>query len=184
MRKETPSGKNATGPIFGLIAGVVMSAFIFILYKGGIQLYLSNTARLGYVAIIALAVAAGLRERKLNGGYLSMSEGLKVVFTVFALGSLMQTIFTHILLAYIDLPFGEATKQVSIERYVAFMKNTGASESQVEDYIKNANDPKNDTFMATLLSYCIFCIGYFVVSLIIAAIIRKKRPPFENSFNR
>ncbi|NII28912.1 DUF4199 domain-containing protein [Pseudoflavitalea sp. X16] len=181
---ETTSRKSATGPLFGLIAGVVMCGFIFILYKGGLQLYMSNTARAGYVAIIAIAVIAGLREKKRNGGYLSLSEGLKVIFMVFALGSLLQTVFTHILLSYVDVPFGEASKQLSIERYVAFMKSTGASESQVEDYIKNANDPKNDTFMATLLSYCIFCIGYFVVSLIIAAIIRKKRPPFENSFNQ
>ena len=147
---ETTSGKSTTGLLFGLIAGVVMCIFLYLFYKGGIELYLSNTARLGYVAIIAIAVLAGLRQKKLNGGHLSMSEGLKVVFTVFALGLLLLTLFSHILLSYIDVPFGDASTKLSIERYVAYMKSTGATESQIEEYVKNANDPKNNTLMAAL----------------------------------
>jgi hypothetical protein len=181
---ETRSGKKTKAWLFGLSAGVVMCILLYLFYKGGVELYLSNTARLGYLAIIAIAVMAGLRQKKLNGGYLSLREGLKAVFTVFALGLLLLTIFSHILLSYIDVPFGDATTQLSIQRYVDFMKRTGASESRIEEYIKTANDPKNNTLMAALLSYCFTCVIFFVVSLIIAAIIRKKKPPFENSFNQ
>lgn len=181
---ETTSKRPSVAWTMGLIAGLVMCLITLCLYLGGVEFYLSSLAWSGYLVIIAIAVISGLRQKKLNGGYLSMGEGLKAVFMVFALGFLLQTLFAHILFNYIDVPFRDALTQAGMEKAEAFMKRMGASESQIEEAMKNANDPKNNTLLSALLSYCISCVIFFVISLIIAAIIRKKRPPFENSFNQ
>lgn len=178
---ETTPKKPGVAWTMGLIAGLLMCLFTLCLYLGGVQLFMSSIAWSGYLIIIAMAVIAGVRQKRLNGGYLSMGEGLKTVFMVFALGFLLQTLFSYILFNYIDVPFRDALTQAGMEKAEAFMKRMGASESQIEEAMKNASDPKNNTFFSTLLSYAVTCVIFFVISLIIAAIIRKKRPPFENS---
>jgi hypothetical protein len=122
--------------------------------------------------------------KKMNGGYLSLSEGLRTVFLVFALGFLLQTLFTYVLFNYIDVPFRDALTQAGMKKAESLMKRLGASENQIEEAMKNANDPKNNSFGNTLLSYAVLCVIFFIISLIIAAIIRKKKPAFENSFNQ
>lgn len=178
---ETTSKRSGVAWTMGLIAGLLMCLFTLCLYLGGVALFMGSIAWSGYLIIIAIAVIAGLRQKKLNGGYLTLGEGLKTVFMVFALGFLLQTLFSYILFNYIDVPFRDALTQAGMEKAEAFMKRMGASESQIEDAMKNASDPKNNTFFSTLLSYAVTCVIFFVISLIIAAIIRKKRPPFENS---
>jgi hypothetical protein len=175
---------NSIAWTMGLIAGLVMCVFTLCLYRGGVQLFMSGFAWSGYLIITGIAVFAGLRHKKMNGGYLSLSEGLRTVFLVFALGFLLQTLFTYVLFNYIDVPFRDALTQAGMKKAESLMKRLGASENQIEEAMKNANDPKNNSFGNTLLSYAVLCVIFFIISLIIAAIIRKKKPAFENSFNQ
>lgn len=181
---DTTTNNNSIAWIMGLIAGLVMCLITLFLYLGGVEMFLSGLAWLGYLVIIAIAVIGGLRHRKLNGGYLSFAEALRTVFLIFALGFLLQTLFTYVLFNYIDVPFRDALTQAGMDKAEEMMKRLGASESQIEEARKNANDPNNNSLGRTLLSYAFLCIFFFIISLIIAAIIRKKKPPFENSFNQ
>ncbi|WP_315814306.1 DUF4199 domain-containing protein [Paraflavitalea speifideaquila] len=156
---ETTSKNNSSvGWVYGLIAGLAMVVFTLLMYIGGVEAYMGSQAYLGYLVIIAIAVLGGLRQKKLNGGYLSMSEGLKVVFTIFALGFLLQTIFSHILLNYIDVSFRDALTQAGIEKMIEIMKRFGASQSNIDEAIKKANDPQNNSFFGILFNYCIVCV--------------------------
>lgn len=175
--------KNA-GLTYGLIGGLALSVYFIIMYLGGVDFFMGPLAWLGYVIIIVIAVLAGLKQRKLNGGSLEFGEALKVVFLVFALGFLLQTIVSHIIFNYIDVPFKEAMTQKTIEKTEEIMKSFGATDDQIDKALEEASKRDNFSIKSQLLGYGFSCILFFLISLIIAAIIKRKPAPFENSFNQ
>jgi predicted membrane-bound spermidine synthase len=60
------------------------------------------------------------------------------------------------------------------------MVKLGAPQDAIDKSLVDLNDPKNFTIGKVFLGFCFAAIGWFIVSLIIAAIIKKKRPEFEN----
>ena len=81
---ETSRRNTNVGLTYGLIAGLVITLATLIQYLGGIKSYMSPVGFLSYVLLIVVAVLAGNRQKKLNGGYLEFSEALKITFSVFA----------------------------------------------------------------------------------------------------
>ncbi len=181
--ESTPRKKNI-GFTYGLIGGLILVVYLLLLYLGGVSYFLGALGWLGAVFIIGLAVMAGIKQKQINGGYLNFSEALKVVFTVFVVAFLIQTVFNFILLNYIDTSFRDALTLATLEKTEAFMKRMGLSESQIEEAMKNASNTNNYSVRNVSLGFGFMCIICFLVSLIIAAIIKKKRPPFENTFNQ
>lgn len=184
MSVTTNSRKSNVGFMFGLIGGLVMSVYLYLLYLGGVSYFLGTIAWLGTVIIIGIAVVAGLRQKKMNGGFLPFAEALKVVFTVFAVSFLIQTLFNYVLLNYIDTSFRDALSHATLEKTGDFMRRLGASETQIEEAMEGASKKNNYSLGNVFLGYGMICIVFFLISLLIAAIIKKKQPPFENSFNQ
>lgn len=184
MPADVPTKRSSTGLIYGLLGGLIMSIFLLLLYVGGVSYFMSAVAWLGYLIIITIAVLAGVRQKKLNGGYLSFGEALKVVFTVFALAFLIQTIFSYVLLNYVDTSFRDNLTQATLVKTEEMLKKFGASESQIEEAVKRASEQDSYSFKNIALGYGMMCILFFLISLIIAAVIKKKPQPFENSFNQ
>lgn len=171
------------GLVYGLLAGLSLIVFLLIMYLTGIDSFLSPAAWLGYVIIITFAVLAGLKQRKENGGFLEFSQALKVTFSVFAIGFLLQTIFSYILLNFIDVSFREALTQRTMEKTEEMLRKFGASEDTIEQTIASANSTNSYSIGNQLLGYGIMCIVFFIIALIISAIIKRNRPAFDNSFN-
>jgi hypothetical protein len=176
--------RKNVGLTYGLIGGLALSVYFILMYLGGVEFFMGPLSWLGYVIIIVIAVLAGLKQRKLNGGSLEFGEALKVVFLVFALGFLLQTITSHILFNYIDVPFKDAMTQKALEKTEDLLKRFGASQDQIDKALEDAAKRDSFSIKSQLLGYGVTCILFFLVSLIIAAIIKRKPAPFENSFNQ
>jgi len=176
--------KGNVGFKYGLIAGAALSVFYLILYKCGIEIFVSGYAYIGYLIIIGLAVFAGIRQRNLNGGTIEFGEALKIVFTVFALAFLLQTIVSYILFNYVDVAFKEAYNQKTLQTAEEILKRLGTPQDKIDDTIDELSKKDNFSIGNILLGYGSNCILFFLVSLIIAAIIKRKPAPFENTFNQ
>ena len=174
--------RNA-GILYGLLGGLALVLITLGLYIGGVEYFLSPIAFISYVVIIVIAVMAGLRQRKLNGGYLTFSEGLKVAFSTFAIAFFVSTIFMYVLVNFIDIPFREALAQASLEKSAAMMKGFGMSDEQVDKAMRDASGQDNYSIGKMFLGFAMMCIVFFIVSLIIAAIIKRKKPEFADSTN-
>jgi hypothetical protein len=179
-----PSPAKNTGLWFGLIAGLVIIVYTLCLYLGGVEYMLGGLAWLGNVLILVIAVLAGLRQKKANGGFLTFGDALKTVFMVFVVCFLLQTIFSYILFNYIDTPFRDAYNQALLEKSASWMKSMGMSEDDIEKMMAEGANKNNYSIRNMLLGFGFWCIACFIISLIIAAIIKKNRPPFENSINK
>ena len=181
MAAETLS-KNI-GFLYGLIAGLIMSVITIVQYAGGIDWYIHPLGKIIYVLLIFIAVLAALKQKNLNNGFLDFKDALKTTFTVFVLGLLLHSICTYIIVNYIDISFKEALVQKYAEATEEFMRKVRIPEAQIDKALEESAKSDAFSFKNTFLGWGIMCILYFIVALIISAIVKKTKPPFPNAFN-
>lgn len=167
---------NNTGLLYGLIAATALVAFTTILYLGGVKLYLSGTAYIGYIIIITLSVLAAQRQKKLNGGYLEFRDALRISFTVLVLAMLAQSLFSYVLFNFIDINFKDAVTQASMENMEVWLKKLGMPEDKISQSLEEERNKNQFSFPRILLGFSVSCIFMFIIALIIAAITKKKNP--------
>lgn len=176
------SQKNI-GQLYGLINGGVAIVFTLILYFIGVNAFLSMFTWVGVALMIAVSVMGGLQKRKLQGDYIEFGEALKLTFTILVLGSLLNTIFEYILMNFLDVPFRQALAQATADKAEQMMERFGMPESQIDKATEQILNGNTYSAGSLFLSFAFRCIGWFIVALIVSAIIKRKRPPFDNSFN-
>lgn len=180
----TASTPKNLGVLYGLINAGAAILFTVILYLGGAKMFVSPLAYAGMVIPIVICVLGGLQIRKQQGGYLEYSEALKNTFLILIIGSLIATIFQYILFNYIDVSFREALAQVTAEQAEKLMRRLGATDAQIDDAVEKTLNKNNYTIGKLLMGFVLGCIWWFIVALIVSAIIKRKRPAFENTFNQ
>lgn len=164
---------------WGLIAGVVAVAISVILYLTDIPMLFS--LKFGLILLLVFTITgllAGLEQKKANGGIIDFKGVLKPVFTNFVIAGLISTAFTYVLTNFIDPSITEQMKAAAIDSYEAMrnvMRSMGVSP---QEYEKGLADIKAQdfsvTFAVSMLSYLRGLFQYFVVSVILALIVRKK----------
>jgi hypothetical protein len=169
-----------TGVVYGIICGAAIIAFTLILYIGGVEWYTSPIAFVSFAIPIVIGWIGGVKQRSLQGGYITFKEALKTVFTIFVISIILDSLFNYLLLNVIDVPFREAVMQDAAIKMEKFMIKMGTPQDAIDKAMDDFNNPDNFGFKKILVGVFFRMIGWFIVALIISAIIKKKRPEFEN----
>ena len=177
---EDAEKKSNVGLSYGLIAGLVITVITLLQYSGGLDMFLSPISYVSYLVIITMAVLAALKVRKANEGFLEFSNALKITFTVFAISMLIQTIFTYVLMNYIDVSFKEAVSQEALNNAEKLLKKMGFSDSQIDEQISKERSTDPFSLTRVLLGYALTCIVAFIFCLLISLIVKKSKPAFTN----
>jgi hypothetical protein len=167
--------KLNSGVFYGLIAAVFMVVFTFVLYLGGVGLFIGRIAYLGYVVSIGLAATAALMQKKANGGWLEFQAALRTAFTVFVIGLAAQTLFTWILVNFIDTHFKALLTVVEQAKDAEGMKWMGMDNDQVARAMAVERSKDFFSLSAMSLSLAFVCIVHFIIALLIAALVKKKK---------
>lgn len=170
--------KTNIGFTYGLISGLASVIFSLLLYLGGVKWFVNPVAYIGFLIPIIIAVLAAVKLKKQQGGYLEFAEALKVTFTTFVIGTVISTLFSYVLFNFIDVPFREALTQETTVKMQEMMQKFGAPQEAIDKATEDALKGNNYTFGKQMLGTALFCIFWFVISLIISAIVKKKKPVF------
>ena len=174
-------GKLPIALTCGVIAGLALIVLTTILYLGGVSTFLGSAAYLGYVILIALAVVGAQAEKKAHAGFLEFREALKVCFLVFVIALLLQTIYSYILMNYINVNFRQAVEKEVLNRTEKLLRNFGLPQDKIDETLAKESGKNQYTPGKILQGLMISYIVSFLVALVIAAIVKKKRPPFEDA---
>lgn len=166
------------GITYGLIYGVVAILMTVVLYLFGVKAFTSPVAYIGFVIPIVIATLAAKAEKKANGGFLEFGAALKTTFTCLVIGTLLSTAFSYVLFNFIDIPFREALAQETSEATARMMEKFGASQDDIDKAMADAQTTNNFSFSKQALGFAFSCIFWFLVSLIISAIVKRKKPEF------
>lgn len=172
MAENQPS-VNAVAIKYGLITalvGIVYSLILNVLDQFANQ-WLTSVSYL--ILIVGLVLA--MKDFKTgNYGYMSYGQGLGLGSLLSAIFGLLSGIFSWVYTSFIDTGF--MAKMQEIQR--TKMLEQGLGDEQIEAALSMAEKFQNPL---TLIfgSMAVFLLIGFILSLIIAAIMKNKRPEFE-----
>ncbi|HMO32184.1 MAG TPA: DUF4199 domain-containing protein [Lacibacter sp.] len=161
---------------YGLISGAAGIVTYLVLYLGGAEWMTSPAAFATSLVPIIFAVLGVLAVRKSNGGFIDFGDALKNSFGIFVIGGLMVTLFSYLLINFIDPDFKQAMQQASMEMTEKMLKRFNLPQDQIDKAVEEATKKDNFSIGNVLLGFAFTCFLWFLFSLIIALILKKKNP--------
>jgi len=175
MEKQDPSlFKNAL--TYGLYMGLALIVYSLIIYFAGLT---GNTAvgYLTYLIYIGVLCYAMINYRdKVNGGVLKYGQGVGLGTFTMIIGGFMSSVFSFILMTYIDPGLVDQIINIAMEEAMA----KGLPEAQIEMTEKMVRMFTNPIAMLVVGILGSGIIGA-IISLILAAIFKKEPSIFEGA---
>jgi hypothetical protein len=175
-----PSSNFATGIKFGIAAGIIYILMLTLRYMfcDGNPFIFGIAATFSYIIfIILLIIAANFRKKEL-GGYADTRQLFQTIFMVILIAEICYSLFTYIYLTFIDPSFLERFVQ-NTEIWIEKIK---MPEEQAEKMREQLAGQKKSGIGTILLGFCQALVIDSIVGLIIAFIMKKKKPlsDFDN----
>jgi predicted membrane protein len=158
---------------YGIITAVAVIVYSTLLTVTGLN---QNQAlsSLGFVILIAGIVWAMRDYREQNSGFMSFGQGLGIGSLMSAIVGLFGAMFTMFYMQFIDTTL----IQQSLNKAREDLEKRGMDDTQIDQAMEISQKfmTPGVMFLVQVLTYLV--VG-FIISLILAAILRKEKPVFE-----
>ncbi|MDA8871049.1 DUF4199 domain-containing protein [Flavobacteriaceae bacterium] len=173
MNSQNPSLKSIIISN-ALILSAISIAFNLMLYFLDMHYQQSQEAGIvGIIIMIAILIYAFIQFKKINEGYLSLSEALKIGLGISLVAALIGVVYTYILTEFLDPGMMDKALDFQIEKIR--MENPEITSDQIAGMRE-----MQEKFSSPLIRSAFQIIGSlfigFIISLIGGLIIKKSRP--------
>ncbi len=160
----------------GVYLGVAVALINLIMYFVSPKFMLSTGSWFSFLLYILFMVKAGREEKSLLEGYASFGEILKPTMICYIIGSLIATVFSFVLINYIDPSLMDTMKDIQIEAMdkMAGFLGEDAMEEAKDTILENENIAGFGTFIMGWAFGLI--IPGLIFALIISAILKNAKP--------
>jgi hypothetical protein len=171
MEEKTSTARVALK--FGVLASIVIMVYTTIINVSG-QSQNKVLSSLSFVFMIVAIVLAMKEFREKNKGFMTYGEGLGLGTLVSAIMGLLGSAFGMFYIQFID----NTLLTQSMDQVREDMERRGMDDSQIDQAME-----LSQKFMSPGVVFVMGVFGYlimgFIVSLVVAAIIRREKPVFE-----
>lgn len=170
---EVPS-KNAIALRYGIIAGIISIIYSLILNITDLAFTNKSLSWISFIILVAAIVLAMREFKRQNSGYMSYGQGLGIGTLVSVVSSILGGIFTYIYVKFVDTGYIEKMRSMQI----ADMEAREMNDEQI-DQAMSMSEKMMTPEMIVVFAIIGGLVFGFILSLIIAAIMKKTRPEFE-----
>ncbi|MCU0448092.1 MAG: DUF4199 domain-containing protein [Microscillaceae bacterium] len=171
MQSTSPPTTTKVGLKYGLYTGLASILYLALTYT----LRLENDSLVSILGtvIAVVGVVYGIREyKKLNEDYISTGQGFGLGMVVSAISGVLSAIFYLLYLKFINIALANEMRQQILNLY----EKQKMREQDMEIIEKMLKYLPEFFFAGSILGSLIFGL---LVSLVVASIMAKPRPPFE-----
>ncbi|MBC7885955.1 MAG: DUF4199 domain-containing protein [Saprospiraceae bacterium] len=161
----------------GLILGVASIVFTLGLYLINPKFMLSWGSWAGIIIMVYFMRKSVLDQKKDNKGFISLGEGFKMGWLTYILGTVISTLFSFVLINYIDPSLIEILKDIQIEAIEQISKSFNMPEDTMQAQIEAIED--TNPFSVASLGIALpisFLFPGAVIAIIIASVLKKNVP--------
>lgn len=167
---------------FGILSSLFAILVLVVIYIIGAEYIMSPFAWIAsYIMPLFFSIWATITVKRKQDGFIEFKEGLKINFGVLVLTGVASTLYSYVMFNYVDPPFAESLKQITIEKTIEFMNKFKVPETEIDKAVDELIQKDLWSFSSLMKSLANVCIFYFIEALIVSAIIKKKKP--EDIFN-
>ncbi len=159
---------------YGLILGLISVLLGVISYVSG-NVYKPHWSiqTIGFLILIAIIVY-GIREfKKQNGGYLKLSQALKIGIGIALISGIIGVIYFLIQVNFIEPNYFE--NYMDFQREAAMQANSSATQEQIDAGLEVSKPFMNTGFFAGIQLAMALFFG-FIISLIAGLVMKKDNP--------
>jgi len=160
---------------FGVTLAVILVLLNIVMYLVDLELFVNSA--LGFVRmfiIITLAILAVVQAKKALGGFINFKEAFTAFFITILIGLVAYTLSIIILFNVID-PQAKATlNEMYLRLALETMQNFTDDTKMLREVAEQQKGTDNLGIGTQLLGLAISIVGYSVVGLIVAAILKSK----------
>lgn len=166
-----------------LLGGVSIVLFLLMAIIRGGLMFSVVMGLISLVVIIAFPIFFIRKQRSAAGGLISFKDAFFTAFVGLAIGGLIYVCFSYVYANFVDPSYVDAVVTQQIEGSMKFMKGNMPEDEMVKALTKMENDTRSGfTLLGTLRNFGIMLLVYAMLSLILAAILKKKpENPVESS---
>lgn len=158
---------------FGIMTGVASVVFYTILYLTG--LFLNPVASsFGYVIMIGGIFLSMKEFRTQNHGFMSYGEGLGLGTLTSAISAFVTITFDLVYKKFIDTTINQQIQDVTRSKF----ESQGMDDTQIDGVIEMM-DKMSSPGIVFFTGILATIMAGFIISLIVAAILKKSKPVFE-----
>jgi hypothetical protein len=175
---------------YGLLIGLVSIVLSGVVYVIDPLLQFKNFwIGIGvFILVIVLLVLLGLDVRKKIGGFWSFADAFKSLIIMSIVLTILTIAYNFIIYKFVDPQLPEKANSAMLETLTARFANANMSQDKIDEYTKSFQNGEfiaklKPTAINELKAFGFSLILYGVISLIIAASIKKKEPLYASSFD-
>ncbi|ULC58874.1 DUF4199 domain-containing protein [Flaviramulus sp. BrNp1-15] len=162
---------------WGLYLGITLVVFTIL---GYVNLDLFTKWWFGIsmlILIIVFGIISAMKSKGLLGGFISFKNAFTSYFITIALGLAISTVVSIIIFNFIDPEAAITLKEKILDSTVEMMKGFGAPEEAIAEAVEKMEAEDNMFSIGKTLQNFIFqLIGYIIVGLIVALVVKKNNP--------
>lgn len=172
MTENQPS-VSSVAMKYGFIGALVSVVFTAVLLIAGVNVS-GWVGSLGYLILIAAMVIAMKEYKKQNYGYMSYGQGLGLGTLVSLIFGVLGGLFMFVYTSFIDPNYTSSM----MDKQRMELEERGMDDEQIDQAIAMGESFSSPAMMIvwSIVGYLI--IG-FIISLIVAAVMKNNRPEFE-----
>lgn len=170
---ETQPSVSSVALKYGLMGAVASVVYTAILLIAGVNIS-GWAGALGYIILIAFMVIAMKEYKSQNNGFMSYGQGLGIGTLVALAFGVLGGVFMFIYTSFIDT---EYTSNLMDKQRIE-LEEKGMSDEQIEQAIAMGESFSSPVMMIVWSIVGSVFIG-FLLSLIVSAVMKNKRPEFE-----
>lgn len=172
--------KTSTGKIalsYGIVLGLISVTLAVILYITN-NLLDQNwiTSLIGFLILIGVIIYALKTFKKANGGFMSLSEALKVGVGVAVIGGLIGALYNYIFMTFIEPDF--INQIAEVQRTAILERSPNMTDDQLEQsmvMVKRFSQP----WISSAIQLIAGLFFGFIISLI-AGLVMKRENPYQD----
>mgnify|MGYP002636492036 CR=1 FL=1 len=167
----------------GLIMGLVTIVLTTLVYSIDYTIMANFSYGFGIIAmLLAMIIYFYVTWRKNRGGYVSFKEAYMFGLLTMIMSGAINLMYTAVLYGVIDPELPNKLFDAVVETTVRMMESFGLPDSEIDKAIEQLEDqPDQFSVIAMVKNFPIQILVYAAISLIMAAIFKKERPPFEDA---
>jgi hypothetical protein len=169
----------STGIIYGVVIGLIY--VLMLVFRWSIATNLIKFGLytfLGYLIILGLLIYEALQRRKMNGGFIELKSLFQTLFISVLIFELFYSLYTYIHLTYVDPSVGDRMREGMQEMFDKVGNNM--SDEDKEKALERMGDIKRATELPQMIKGYLSSVAITgIFALIISAIVKKKKPVFE-----
>ncbi|MBW1295736.1 DUF4199 domain-containing protein [Aquimarina litoralis] len=170
---------KSSGVSQGITLGVILSLITVIGYAVYQDLFTKWWMIFIQIGIpVTLGIIAGVKAKKLLGGFISFKSAFTAYFIAIALGTLISMLVSVVIFNFVDPDAAIAIKEKSIEVSVAMMERFGTPQEAIDQTITELE--KQDTFGigTQIKGWFIWMVVYIIIGLLASLAVKKKEPEY------